>query len=190
MGLFDFFRSKPAPRPEPALDVMHDLTLSRMLPGYLVDFEMRTYQVRDRAEADYGQGRTATEWDLRAADDRIRLLGEPERGDIRWTVLREVPLGEIDGDVRHDVVTSGDPAPQLFFQSVPYVQDRTGAGYLRRQGGRGPEEGFVYWTYSRADDPSRVLRLEQVSETEVAAAAGERVEEYRFANILPGPGRV
>lgn len=189
MGFFDFLRGKPspAPAPEPRLDVLRDLTLENLAPGFLVDFGMRTYEVRGHATVEYGQGRMGDEWDLRAADDRIRLLAEPERGDDpRWTVLRTVPLGGIDGDVRHDVVTHGDPAPQLFFQDAPYVQERTGAGYLRRDAGRAPQEGFVYWTYTRADDPARVLRLEQVSETEVVAAAGERVETFQFSSILPG----
>lgn len=188
MGLFDYFRSKPqpsAPAPEPVID----LALDRLAAGDLVDFGMRTYEVRDRARVDYG-GDPGDEWDLRAADDRVRLLREPRRGDDpAWSVLRPVALGEIEGDVRHEILTRDDPPAQLFFQSQPYLMETSGAGYLRRAAGTGREEGFVFWSYVRADDRTRLLRVEQVSETEVVAAAGETAEEYHFTNLLPGAPR-
>lgn len=192
MGIFDLFRRKPAAsdQPEPSFDALRDLVLDKLAPGDIVDFDLRSYEVRDRAHVDTGTPPPGDEWDLRAADDRLRLLREPVRGgDAVWTVLRNVSLGEIDGDVRHEILTRDDPPSQLFFHSAPYLMERSGAGYVRRAGGTGPEEGFVAWSYTRADDATRVLRLEQVSETDVVAAAGERVEEYHFTNLLPGASR-
>lgn len=62
MGIFDLFRRKPPEpvEPAPSFDALRGLVLDKLAPGDLVDFGMRSHEVRDRARLDTGTATRAS----------------------------------------------------------------------------------------------------------------------------------
>jgi hypothetical protein len=183
MGVLDWFsrRRKPGSTAEP-VDPLHDLSLSTLRVGYLVDYDLRTWEVAAHNRYDFGDGYGTEEWELRSSSETLFLERE-EDDEVEWSVSRKIPIGAIDGDVRKHILEHDDPPSRIVFDGVLYHLDGSGAGRLQR-GGAGEPEGFIYWDFIDRDD-TRLVSIEQWGEMEFEAAAGQYVEEYEFSNILP-----
>lgn len=185
MGLFDWFGKKPQALPANYVDPLHDLTLSKLRKGWLVDHDMKTWQVTDYYRYDFGDGYGADEWELTSSGE-TRYLEREEDDEVEWSFSRKIPIGAIDGDVRKHILEHDDPPSRIVFDGVLYHLESSGAGYMHRGGGA-EREGFVYWNFVDRDD-KRFVGVEQWGETEFEASAGHFVEEYQFTSILPGGG--
>lgn len=179
MGLKDLFGKKEE---EPTLDPLADLVLHKLKVGYLVDYDLKTWQVTDYAEYDYGEGERVKEWQLEAGREK-RFL---EHADGTWTLARKVSIGAIDGQVREHVLEHDDPPERITYKGKEYYLDASAGGRCF-PGGTGPAQELIKWEFLDEDEES-FLCLEQWSETELQAAAGFFVEDYQFTNILPGGG--
>ncbi|MBW2366658.1 MAG: DUF4178 domain-containing protein, partial [Deltaproteobacteria bacterium] len=68
MGLKDFFKKK-----QPSDLKITDLTLSDLKMGYMVDYDLKTWQVTAHNTYDWGDGDLTLEWQLKSHDDTIYL---------------------------------------------------------------------------------------------------------------------
>ena len=168
---------------EPSLDPFRDLVLEKMKPGYLVDYDGRTWQVTARHTYDMGDGITTEEWELRADGD-IRFLCREEADGTYWTFTRKVPLGLIDEGLRKHIERHGDPPESIEFQGARFFMDSYGGAKFHRN--LEPQaQPFLYWEY-RDEDGKEILTIEQWGDIQFEACVGPLVEEYQFINILPG----
>lgn len=159
-----------------------DYTLETMKKGYLVDYDLKTWEVTGYATYDY-DGSVAQEWELRGANEVWFLEREEDDGETEWTLTRKIQLGEIREDVAGAIEAQDDPPEELHFEDALYKAVESGAG-LYRAGGDDPAREFVNWSYESGED--RVLFVSQWGERDFSAYAGTRVEEYQFTDILPG----
>jgi hypothetical protein len=180
MGWKDWFQKEETP-PDP----LADLVLARLRVGYLLDYDLRTWQVSAHHRYDFGEGSGAEEWELVSGDDRVYLGLERDDGE-EWGLYRKIPIGAVDGDVRRHIREHDDAPDRVTCRGATYYLDESGGGYLTPAGG-GDRQGFLYWDYLDRDE-AHYLTIEQWGETEFEAALGEPVEEYQFSNILPGGG--
>ncbi|NOX36004.1 MAG: DUF4178 domain-containing protein [Calditrichaeota bacterium] len=178
MALFDFFKKKD----KKEFDPLRDLTLEKLQVGYLVDYDMKTWEVTAHHRYDFGEGYTAEEWELTAGREKI-YLEKSEDDDVEWTVSRKIPLGAIQEDVRSYIIEHDDPPHQITYKGKTYYLDESGAGYFYEDG-KEPPIGFVYWDFIDEED-EHFVTIEQWGETEFEAAFGYYVEPYQFSNILP-----
>jgi hypothetical protein len=174
------FRKTTAPA---ALDPLSDLTLSKLKVGYVLDYDLKTWQVTAHNRYDYS-GRWTDEWELRTASD-VCYLEREEDDDVSWVLYRKLPLSDVDGDVRAHIRRHDDPPETLTCRGVTYSAEDSDAGYFHKGGGASRQE-FICWTYAD-DEGRRFLVIEQWGEADFEAALGEVVEEYMFTDILPGP---
>lgn len=183
MGVLDWFsrRGKSATIPKD-IDPLHDLSLSKLRVRYLVDYDMKTWEVVAHNRYDFGDGYGSEEWELRSATETLFLERE-EDDEVEWSLARKIPIGAIDGDVRKHILEHDDPPSRIVLDGVLYHLDSSGPGRIRR-GGTAEPEGFIYWDFIDRDD-KRQVTIEQWGETEFEASAGHSVEEYQFSNILP-----
>ena len=184
MGLMDFFSKKSA---EPELDPLQDLVLDKLRVGFLVDYDLETWEVTAYNRYDF-DGDVVEEWELTTGRKK-RYLERAEDDAVEWTLARKVAIGKIEGargggGVREYVIAHDDPPEQVTFEGDTYFLDESAAGYMYAGGGGAPKE-LLKWEFLD-DSEERFLTVEQWGETDLEAAAGVYVEEHEFSNILPG----
>lgn len=182
MGLFDWLLGKREKEtPKQGFDPTR-VRLEDLRPGWLVDFDLRTWEVLARHRYDMGDGFEMIEWELRAGND-IRYLCREEDDGVYWTLMKKVPLGAIDPGLKKHILEYEDPPKKLHYEGRDYEMVSYGGARFFKDGFP-PPVPFIYWEYESSDG-ERVITVEQWGDTEFEASAGEYVEEYQFSNILP-----
>jgi len=172
--------------------VYEELTLERMEVGYLVDYDLITWEVVGRNSYDY-DGFATREWELKNGNEVRFLELAVDEGHQEWTLTAVVSLGDIGGDVLASFDQEDEPPETLTMGECTYSGVESDAGVQRREQGSGDpsadatgarEREFVSWSYESDDD--RLLYLVRWGERDVSAYEGQRVEAYQFTDILPG----
>ncbi|MDA1093544.1 MAG: DUF4178 domain-containing protein [Acidobacteria bacterium] len=164
-----------------APDPLADLVLDKLKVGYLVDYDMQTWQITSHARYHFsGTDDPVQEWELTAAGEQ-RFL---ELADGAWSLSRNISIGDLAGNVRQHILDHEDPPERVVFDGAEYHLDASYAGQMVPDGSSTGQE-VIRWEFLDAAEKTFV-GIEQWSETEFAAAAGFVVEDYQFSHILPG----
>ena len=158
-----------------------EYTLATMQVGFLVDYDLKTWEVTGIGTYDYDGYRTE-EWELTAGSDVYFLERARADGRTVWTLSHAIDFNAIEGDIAAAVAATGDPPESLRFEGLEYAGEESDAGIYCADGeGEGRE--FVSWSYAATD--GQLLFISQWGEREFSAYAGIVVEEYQFTDILP-----
>ena len=158
-----------------------EYSLGTMKVGFLVDYDLKTWQVTGYGTYDY-DGYVTEEWELRADEEVNFLERAVEDGQAHWTLTRAIGIDEIEGDIAAAIIAAGDPPEVVHFAGDEYVGSTSEAG-LYRKDGTDAEREFVNWSFE--GEEGKVLFISQWGERDFAAYAGLEVEEYQFTDILP-----
>ena len=77
MKIRDFFKKNK----KDELDPLSDLSLSGLKKGYLVDYDLKTWEVSAYNYYDWSEGDISHEWQLRSGDQVVYLEMESEPED-------------------------------------------------------------------------------------------------------------
>jgi len=167
--------------PEEFFDPLADLILSKLKVGYVVDYDMATWQVTAHSYYEI-DGDRIDEWEF-SDGQRTLYLEREEDDEVEWAMSEKLALSKIDSDLRGHLKTNEEPPDTLTVDGVSYAGESTAAGEYYKDG-KGPGREFVVWDYESKD--GRSLSVEQWGESEYEASLGQTVQEYQFSNILPG----
>lgn len=182
MGWKKFFGIKENDKKTPPPDPLKDHTLSNLKPGYYVDYDLNTWEVKSGHYYDWGEGDITHEWKLDSVDDTIYLEMEQD-DEVSWSVCRKIPIEQLGRGVPEHIRDHGQPPDEIKFDGKIYYFEEGGGGYFYPDG-RGPKKPLLKWDYE--DDSGKYyLSIEQWEEEEFEASSGIPVEEYQFINILP-----
>lgn len=166
-----------------------DLTLDHLQMGWLVDYDLETWEVIGYNTYDY-DGFVTREWELRSGREVRFLELAEEDGQRQWTLTRSLPLADINEDVPAAIAEEDEPPEVLHCRGGTYEGVASEAGVYTRVSGGGSDTAdtreFVAWTYE--DGHGGLLFLSRYGERDLSAYEGHRVEEYQFTDILPGGG--
>ncbi|HIO68940.1 MAG TPA: DUF4178 domain-containing protein [Nitrospirales bacterium] len=179
VGLFDRWRKDKDS--EDSTDPLHDLTLSKLTVGYLVDFDLKTWEVKSYSTYDF-DGDRAEEWELDCGDDQC-FLERVEDDEVEWAITRKIALSDITEGVRKHIREHDDPPQELTLSGQRFSAEGGGAGYYYKDG-KGSGDQMIYWDYVDSSG-EQMLTIEQWGEDEFEASTGKYVQEYEFTNILP-----
>jgi hypothetical protein len=179
MRLFEFFQKKKSNQ---QTESFANLTLDNLKVGWMVDYDLKTWEVTARHYTDWGDGWKTEEWQLTSFDDTIYLEKSVD-DDQEWCISRKINFNLLDPVIADNIINSGDPPQTVTYQSVSYHLKESGGGHFFKDG-IGSGHPMLAWDY--CDDSERkYLTIEQWGEKEFEAAVGEPVETYQFTNILP-----
>jgi len=179
MALSDFFKKKK----EEEFDPIKDLVLSKLRKGYLVEYDLKTWEITGYYHNDFGDGYMTEEWELTSGREKI-YLERSEDDDIKWTLSKKIPIGSISGNIRQYIIENDEPTSEIIYNGKSYYLDESGSGYMTEDGDEDSTE-FIYWDFIDKKNEN-FITIEQWDETKFETAEGFYVEEYQFSNILPG----
>lgn len=179
MGLRDLFKKQ-----EDDFDPLADLTLSKLKLGYMVDYDLKTWEVTDYSRYDYGDGYETEEWELTSGSE-VCYLERGEDDEVEWSLCKKIPIGVIEEDVRKSILETEDPPNRITCKGETFYLDESGGAYMHQKGE--PTGEFIFWSFVDEEEDNFVT-IEQWGENKFEAAKGQYVEEYQFTNILPAAG--
>jgi len=168
---------------EPDFDPLADLTLSKVKPGYVLDYDLKTWKVESHNKYDY-DGSPVDEWVLISSDE-TRYLERSEDDEIIWTLSQKIRLSDLEGNVRDHLQNNDDPPENVTHNGATFQAESSSAGKFYKDGD-GTGQDVILWDYVD-DSESKILSIEQWGENEYEASVGDLVEEFQFSNILPAP---
>lgn len=178
MGLKDFFKKNK----DKELDPLRDLTLAKLKAGYLVDYDMKTWEVTAHNRYDWGEGDITHEWQLKSGDEVAYLELESDDEDD-WSLSRKIAFSRLGSQIKTRIMETGDGPDEIVFEGEKFYLEEMAAGHILKEG-QSPGKPMLRWSYED-DGGRRYLCLEQWGEEEFEASIGEPVQEYQFTNILP-----
>lgn len=173
-----FVRDKEEDAPDP----LKDYNLNTMRIGYLVDYDMETWEVIGCNSYDY-DGFVTEEWVLKCSNKVAYLERADSDGEVTWTLTQNISPRQISEDAIDHTLEHENPPEVLTYNGRGYTLTESGGGVFR-ENDEGPGEEFISWSYCD-DSGKHVLFIIQWGERDFKSVAGEYVEEYQFTNILP-----
>ena len=178
MGWLDFLKKDKKKDPDP----LSDLTLSNLQVGYMVDYDMKTWEVKAYHYYDWGGGELSYEWQLESVDDALYLEREADDEDV-WSISRKISVSRLDPGIKGHIRKHEDPPDEIAFEETTYYLEESGSGHFFKDG-KGSGEKFFVWDYED-DSGKKFISIERWGENDFDASVGTVVEEYQFTNILP-----
>ena len=157
------------------------LSLSDLKPGYVLDYDLKTWQVTAHHTYDF-DGDRIDEWELSSADE-VRYLEREDDDGITWTLSQKIRLSDIDGSLRTQLRNEEDPPEEVTCRGVTYYGESSSVGKFY-QNGESPPRELIAWDYLD-DTEKNTLSIEQWGDDEFEVSIGEIVEDYQFSSILP-----
>ena len=102
MGLFDKLKRK---KEEPDIDI----TLSKLKVGYLLDYDLKTWEVTEYNKYDWGDDVYSYEWELTTSDEVLYLEREDDEDEVEWTMVKKIPIRSIDSGLGKYIQEHEDP---------------------------------------------------------------------------------
>ncbi|CAN2042601.1 DUF4178 domain-containing protein [Candidatus Magnetomoraceae bacterium gMMP-15] len=178
MAIMDFFKKKTSNE----LDPLTGLNLANLKAGYLVDYDLKTWEVKAYNTYDWGEGDISYEWQLVSSDDTIYLERESDDVDF-WSISRKISFSSLGPGIKEHIMEHDDPPEQIVFDGKKYYLEEMSGGHFHKNG-TGEGEPVIIWNYE--DDSGKYfLGIEQWGEEDFEASFGQAVEEYQFTDILP-----
>lgn len=166
-------------------DPFQDLVLSKLKVGYLVDYDLKSWEVTEYNKYDWDNGFYSHEWELKSGNEVVYLECEDD-DEPEWILAKKIPFKSLGPGLGKHIREKEDPPNQLKYNDATYHLEEGGGGYFCKGGGKERAE-FLYWEFLD-ESGEQILTIEQWDENDFEASVGKYVEEYEFTNILPGSG--
>ncbi|MEH0156335.1 DUF4178 domain-containing protein [Limibacter armeniacum] len=177
---FGFFK-KNKKEEEPHYDPTN-IKVTDIRKGFVLDYDLKTWEVQDEYEYDWGDNNFSYEFKLVSADDVVFLSVE-EDDFVECTVTRKLNFNKLDEEIEEAILSKGKPPRQIIYNGTVFYRDGEHAGYFRNIKDTSFQP-FVSWEYYD-DSEKQVLVIEQWGDEDFEASIGKVESESDFSNILP-----
>ncbi|MEM9857706.1 MAG: DUF4178 domain-containing protein [Bacteroidota bacterium] len=181
MGLFDFLKKKEK---EPEYDVTN-LKVSDLDHGFILEYDLKTWEVKEVYEYDWGNNNFSQEFMLDSGDEVI-YLGVEDKGELHLSAMKNIKIRKLGDDIIDKTIKKKRPPKNLEYDGVSYHLHTDNAGYFNdKTKGTDDWEELISWEYYD-DEETNILSITQWGERDFEAAVGKVVKEYQISNIIPG----
>lgn len=162
-----------------------NLVLSDLQVGFVLDFDLYTWEVVRAYEYDWGNECFSKEFQLKSSDDTV-YLNIDEDDELVYSISRKIKFHSLYDDLADHINSNEKPPNKLTYDGKTFSRDSEDPGYFRDVRNKNWEE-FISWEY-KDESNEYVLTIEQWGDDEFEARYGRIVRESEFSNILPGEG--
>ncbi|GAB4397003.1 MAG: hypothetical protein OHK0053_12430 [Microscillaceae bacterium] len=156
-------------------------TVRDLVQGAFLDYDLKTWEVREVFEYDWGDNFFSDEFLLTTADEKIYLSVE-DGDDLFISISTKIIIHDIEEDVVGYTIRNETPPMKLTYQGETYYRKSESIGYWRNVNNDKWTE-LVSWLYYDRDQKN-ILTIEQWGEEEFEASQGKIVQEFEFSNII------
>ena len=183
MGIFDLFRKKAK---APKYDVTN-LKVTDLDQGFIFDYNMKSWQVKEVYQYDWGNHNFSKEYKTDAGDE-VMFLEIEEGAELSLSVMKSIKIQTLGNDIIDKTIKKNRPPKRLILDGTEYHLDTDSAGYFNNiTKGAGEWEELISWTYY--DDTDKVISITQWGERDFEAAAGKLIKPFEISNIIPASGQ-
>ena len=178
MGLFDIFKKKEEQAYDPT-----NLKITDLDVGFLVDYNLKSWEVKEVIEYDWGNNNYSAEYKLDSGDDVIFVEVEDD-DELFINVNKKIKIRSIDEDLPERIVKKERPPKKLTYKGTKFFKDDESYGYHKNRAKKTDEwDELISWEYYDEEE-KHMLCIEQWGDREFEASFGKVVKEFEFSNIL------
>jgi hypothetical protein len=151
--------------------------------GYVFEYDMRTWEVKESYEYDWGGERFSKEYKISDGSQSLYLSVETD-DELELTLAEKVKVRKVQQDLPQ-LIKDGKLPDSINFREKVYFLEEESPGYFKELNEPDTEwEEFIAWDYYTMDE-KHILTLERWGEHSFDASFGKHIEEYEISNILP-----
>ena len=181
MGLFDFFKKKEK---EPKYDITN-LTVLDLDKGFILDYDMKSWVVKQVGEYDWGHDCFSKEYKLDSGDDKVYLSVEDDE-ELELSITKSIKMHKLGENIIDETIKNEKPPSKLVYKDRTYFLDEDCAGYYNDASSGSKEwEELINWDYYDEDE-EHIISITQWGEREFEASVGKIIKEFEVSNIIPG----
>ncbi|MEM9338692.1 MAG: DUF4178 domain-containing protein [Bacteroidota bacterium] len=178
--MFGFLKKKK----EPSYDVTN-LSLNDLDFGFIVDYDMKSWVVKEVYEYDWGSNNFSKEYKIDSGDE-VAFLSIEDDGELFITLTKAIKIRQIDEDISDTIVETKKAPKKIHYEGVKYFLDSDSAGYFRDCSKETKDwEELISWEYYDENE-EKIISITQWDERTFDASAGIVLKPYQFSNIIPG----
>lgn len=180
MGIFGIFKKKKGPDYDPS-----DVKITDLRRGFILEYDLKTWEVKEEYEYDWGGNYFTREFKLDSGDDIIYLHMD-ENDELSLSVTRKVKIRSVDEDLPEYIIKHQEAPKKIHYDGMDFFLDKESPGYFSDD----PENDdswieLISWEYYDSNE-EYILAVEQWGDKEFVAAFGRVVKAFEFSNIIPG----
>jgi hypothetical protein len=165
------------------------MTVRDLEPGCILEYDLRTFEVMEAYEYDWGDNNFSKEYKITDGKDTLYFAVE-EDDELELEMSKKVKIRKIQEDLADYLKDHKKPPNSITYKGIKYYYDEESPGYFRNcKNDRNDDDSwteFMSWT-CYDDDDQHILTLEQWGDNEFDASVGKVVKEFEISNILPKP---
>ena len=175
--MFDFLRNKkdkPSSQPE---------SIEEIQVGDVVDYYMKSWEVQEEAEYDWGNNDLSKEFKLNSGDE-IFYVSLYDDDELEISTFQKILWDAIDGDLRSTVKEYDKPPKELVKDGVKYFLADSGMARYRSVTKDKGWSDFEFWDYEDASE-DKIVSIE-CWDGDWEISAGEYAESFEFSVFRKG----
>lgn len=160
-----------------------EINLHSLDMGYILDYEMRSWEIKEVAHYDWGNGFKGKEFKIFDGKETIYLYVDPALEEI--SVSHQVNVNE--GDIlssKKSILATDEPLNSLSYDGKEWIIDDESLAEYKIEG-ESDWMDLLCWTYVDKATGKEFLTLNRWGEKKVEAYRGNYIKSFEISNILP-----
>ena len=176
MGIFNFFKKSKEKS-------IIDFTLNDLKKGFVLDYFLKTWEVKSEYHYDWGNNCFAKEFLLDAGDESLYLYIE-EEDQPQFSIWKPIRITDIEPDILAHFANNDEAPHSITYDEKTYKKTSAAQGYGREDPEDDAYDELINWTYEEKQN-KKLVSINRTGESEFEIFEGEEVKAFEFTNILP-----
>ncbi len=167
----------------PEADPMR-LSIINIKAGFLVDFDLTTWETVQEWQYDWDNGNSGKEFRLVNESETLHLYMRNEGTQLHTILGRKVNIHSIDRELEDEIQTNLRPPSVLNYQEIDYFRENTKIGWKHELTAKTNANKLTTWEYFD-ETMTFFMRIEQSQNQSYKVTVGEVISPFEFSNVLP-----
>lgn len=160
------------------------LSIVNIKAGFLVDFDLTTWETVQEWQYDWDNGNSGKEFRLVNEKETLHLYLRNEGTQLHTILGRKVNIFSIDRELEEEIQTHSRPPSVINYQDIDYFRENTKTGWRHELTAKTSPSKLTIWEYFD-ETMTFFMRIEQIEEQSYKVTVGEVISPFEFSNVLP-----
>jgi len=151
--------------------------------GFLVDFDLTTWETVQEWQYDWDNGNSGKEFRLVNEKETLHLYMRNEGTQLHTILGRKVNIFSIDRELEEEIQTNSRPPSVINYEEIDYFRENTKVGWRHELTAKTSASKITAWEYFD-ETMTFFMRIEQIEGQSYKATVGEVISPFEFSNVL------